>query len=171
MSSLFRMFGTKSPSYNKKYKEILFERFTIQGGSTEKKRSHGVFFETNYEFLLYGFFLGVYRGNRLELPVKSEQTSFRHEIENWGSKRHTDLRRDFKYIQFALFEAAFLYTDIDWLGVESGDVSVESAVTKLIITVEEYSNAGFEYLLEKVEERTSTPDEWFFLRLITEAKK
>ena len=171
MSSLLKMFGTKSPAYNKKYKETLFERFTIQGGSTEKKRAHGAFFETNYEFLLYGFFLGLYHNNRVELPVKSEQTSFRHEIENWGSKRHTDLRREFKYVQFALFEAAFLNTDIDWLRVESGDVSIESAVTKLITTVEEYSNGGFEYLLEKVEERTTTPDESFFLRLITEAKK
>jgi hypothetical protein len=171
MSSLFRLFGTKSPAYNKKYKEKLFERFTIQGGSTEKKTSHGAFFETNYEFLLYGFFLGFYQNIRLELPGKSDQTSFRHEIENWGSKRHTDFRRDFKYVQFALFEAAFLSTDIDWIGVERGDVSIETAVGELITTVEEYANAGFEYLLEKVEERTSTPDEMFFLRLITEAKK
>lgn len=171
MSSVFRQFGSKSPSYNKKYKETLFERFTIQGGSTEKKTSHGAFFETNYEFLLYGFFLGLYQNYRLELPVKSEQTSFRHEIENWGSKKRTDYRNDFKYVQFALFEAAFLNTEIDWLEVESGKVSIDSAVNNLITTVEEYANAGFEYLLEKVEERKSTPDEVFFLTLIKDAKK
>jgi len=171
MSSIFKLFGSKSPSYNKKYKDTLFDRFTIQGGSTEKKRSYGAFFETNYEFLLYGFFLGLYKNCRLELPAKSEQTSFRHEIENWGSKKHTDLRSDFTYIQFALFEAAFLHTDIEWLKVESGDISIESIVSELITTVEEYANAGFEYLLDKVEERVSTPDELFFLKLITEAKK
>ena len=73
MSSVFRKFGSKSPSYNKKYKETLFERFTIQGGSTEKKRSHGAFFETNYEFLLYGFFLGLYQNNRLEFQLSQSR--------------------------------------------------------------------------------------------------
>ena len=96
MSSLFRLFGTKSPAYNKKYKETLFDRFTIQGGSTDKKKSLGALFETNYEFMIYGFFLGLYQKNRLELPVKAEQISFRHEIENWGSKR----RRSRGFLEF-----------------------------------------------------------------------
>lgn len=171
MSSVFEMFASKSPAYNRKYRETLFERFTIQGGSTEKKRTQGAFFETNYEFLLYGFFLGLYKNSRLELPANSERVSFRHEIVHWGSKKQTDLRRDFTYVQFALFEAAFLNTDIDWLGVESGEVPIESVVSSLITTVEEFSNAGFEYLLEKVEERVFNPDELFFLRLIKEAKE
>ena len=169
MSSILQKFGSKSPQYDKKYKDTLFEKFTIQGGHTEKKRAHGAFFETNYEFLLYGFFLGLYLDSRSEL-TPSRKTSFSHQIEYWGSKKTTDSREKFEYIQDALFQAAFLKTDIDWLGIEMGDDSVDDAVKKLINTVEEYANGGFEFLLEKVEERTNTPDEVFFLNLLTNAK-
>ena len=171
MSSIFQKFGSKSPQYNKKYKETLFEKFTIKGGgSSEKKRAHGAFFETNYEFLLYGFFLGLYMNSRLEL-LPSEKVSFSHQIENWGSKKITDPRKKFEYIQDALFQAAFVKTDIDWLSVEMGDTPVDEAVKKLIQTVEEYANGGFEFLLDKVEERLSIPDEVFFLQLLTDSKK
>jgi hypothetical protein len=43
-------------------------------------------------------------------------------------------------------------TDVDWIALDKGDIKVNTVVTNLIETMQEYANYGFSVMEEKLKE-------------------
>ena len=51
-----------------------------------------------------------------------------------------------------MFVALVARTDVDFIALEKGDLSLEDAVSALKCTMEEYANYGFDFISDKLED-------------------
>ncbi len=172
MESLFEAWGKKNPEWEKKYAELLMEPFTDYGrGTSQYTVSRGKIFGAGYEMFIIGFFIGLYFDQTRKLPDdKSKRKDFGHPIMFWGSQEgKTKLgRTSYKKIQEYMFAALVAKTDIDFISLEKGDITVNDAANSLKNKMEEYANYGFHYLEEMLE---NDPNSLFkdsaFLKIFT----
>lgn len=152
MDNLFEAWRTaRPPYYDQKYKDILMREFADYGARTQDIKA----FETAYEFYIYAFFVGLY--NNEKKPISVKENSYGHKIEFWGNKSNKRERKDFSIIQKYIFTALVVKTDIDFIALDKGEITEESAVSKLMETMEMYTNGGMGLIREKFED-----DEPFF---------
>ena len=169
MSQIFDLFGKKVPKYNMRFRESMFKKYSIQGGTSSRRESLGKVFETNYELYSYAFFIGLYLDEYVELPQK-ERVDFSQPIQFWGNK--SGHRENFSYIQKAIFSAVIVKEkSINWLELEKGNIAEDSVVKTLISSVEAYTNGGLIYLDGKINEHPGTLSQLFFLELMQDCKK
>ena len=156
MESLFDAWGKKNPEWEKKYAELLMEPFTDYGrGTSQYTVSRGKIFGAGYEMFIIGFFIGLYFDKTRKLPDdKSKRKDFGHPIMFWGSQEgKTKLgRTSYKKIQDYMFAALVARTDIDFISLEKGEITVNDAANSLKNKMEEYANYGFHYLEEMLED-------------------
>lgn len=172
MESLFDAWGKKNPEWEKKYAELLMEPFTDYGrGTSQYTASRGKIFGAGYEMFIIGFFIGLYFNKTKKLPDdKSKRKDFGHPIMFWGSQEGKLKlgRTSYKKIQEYMFAALIAKTDIDFIALEKGEVSVNEAANSLKNKMEEYANYGFHYLEEMLE---NDPNSLFkdsaFLKIFT----
>lgn len=172
MESLFDAWGKKNPEWEKKYAELLMEPFTDYGrGTSQYTESRGKIFGAGYEMFIIGFFIGLYFDKTKKLPDdKSKRKDFGHPIMFWGSQEGKLKlgRTSYKKIQDYMFAALIAKTDIDFISLEKGEVSVNDAANSLKKKMEEYANYGFHYLEEMLE---NDPNSLFkdsaFLKIFT----
>ena len=172
MESLFEAWGKKNPEWEKKYAELLMEPFTDYGrGTSQYTVSRGKIFGAGYEMFIIGFFIGLYFDQTRKLPDdKSKRKDFGHPIMFWGSQEGKLKlgRTSYKKIQEYMFAALVAKTDIDFISLEKGDISVNDAANALKNKMEEYTNYGFHYLEDMLE---SDPNSLFkdsaFLKIFT----
>lgn len=148
MKNLFEAWRTyRPPYYDQKFKQILVKEFADYGG-----RSGDSFkaFDTAYEFYIYAFFVGLY--NNQKKPIQKKDNSYGHKIEFWGSKSGKQNRKDFTILQKYIFAALVAKTDIDLIALEKGEVSEEDTVSKLMETMEMYTNGGMHLIRERFED-------------------
>ena len=172
MESLFEAWGKKNPEWEKKYAELLMEPFTDYGrGTSQYTVSRGKIFGAGYEMFIIGFFIGLYFDQTRKLPDdKSKRKDFGHPIMFWGSQEgKTKLgRTSYKKIQEYMFAALVAKTDIDFISLEKGDMSVNDAANALKNKMEEYANYGFHYLEDMLEnDPNSLFKESAFLKIFT----
>ena len=172
MESLFDAWGKKNPEWEKKYAELLMEPFTDYGrGTSQYTVSRGKIFGAGYEMFIIGFFIGLYFDKTKKLPDdKSKRKDFGHPIMFWGSQEGKLKlgRTSYKKIQEYMFAALVARTDIDFISLEKGEISVNDAANSLKHKMEEYANYGFHYLEEMLE---NDPNSLFkdsaFLKIFT----
>lgn len=172
MESLFDAWSRKNPEWEKKYAELLMEPFTDYGrGTSQYTVSRGKIFGAGYEMYIIGFFIGLYFDKTKKLPDdKSKRKDFGHPIMFWGSQEGKLKlgRTSYKKIQEYMFAALVAKTDIDFIALEKGDINVSDAANALKNKMEEYTNYGFHYLEEMLED---DPNSLFkdsaFLRIFT----
>ena len=172
MESLFDAWSKKNPEWEKKYAELLMEPFTDYGrGTSQYTVSRGKIFGAGYEMFIIGFFIGLYFDKTRKLPDdKSKRKDFGHPIMFWGSQEGKLKlgRTSYKKIQEYMFVALIAKTDIDFISLEKGEVSVNDVANSLKKKMEEYANYGFHYLEEMLE---NDPNSLFkdsaFLKIFT----
>lgn len=172
MESLFDAWSKKNPEWEKKYAELLMEPFTDYGrGTSQYTVSRGKIFGAGYEMFIIGFFIGLYFDKTRKLPDdKSKRKQFGHPIMFWGSQEGKAKlgRTSYKKIQEYMFAALVAKTDIDFISLEKGDINVNDAANSLIYKMEEYTNYGFHYLEDMLE---NDPNSLFkdsaFLKIFT----
>ncbi len=156
MESLFDAWGKKNPEWEKKYAELLMEPFTDYGrGTSQYTVSRGKIFGAGYEMFIIGFFIGLYFDKTRKLPDdKSKRKDFGHPIMFWGSQEGKLKlgRTSYKKIQEYMFAALVARTDIDFISLEKGEISVNDAANSLKHKMEEYANYGFHYLEDMLED-------------------
>lgn len=156
METLFDAWSKKNPEWEKKYAELLMEPFTDYGrGTSQYTVSRGKIFGAGYEMFIIGFFIGLYFDRTRKLPDdKSKRKDFGHPIMFWGSQEgKTKLgRTSYKKIQEYMFAALVAKTDIDFISLEKGEITVNDAANSLKNKMEEYANFGFHYLEEMLED-------------------
>jgi hypothetical protein len=154
MESLFDGWSKKNPEWEKKYEDLLIEPFTdYRRGTSQYSVSRGKIFGAGYEMFIIGFFIGLYFDKTRKLPVdKSKRKVFGHTIMHWGSQEGRLGRTSYKKIQEYMFAALVAKTDIDFISLEKGDISVNDAANSLKNKMEEYANYGFHYLEEMLED-------------------
>ena len=155
MESLFDAWSKKNPEWEKKYAELLMEPFTDYGrGTSQYTVSRGKIFGAGYEMFIIGFFIGLYFDKTRKLPDdKSKRKDFGHPIMFWGSQEGKLKlgRTSYKKIQEYMFAALVAKTDIDFISLEKGDITVNDAANSLKNKMEEYANYGFHYLEDMLE--------------------
>ena len=172
MESLFDAWSRKNPEWEKKYAELLMEPFTDYGrGTSQYTVSRGKIFGAGYEMFIIGFFIGLYFDKTRKLPDdKSKRKDFGHPIMFWGSQEGKLKlgRTSYKKIQEYMFAALVAKTDIDFISLEKGDLTVNDAANSLKNKMEEYANYGFHYLEDMLE---NDPNSLFkdsaFLKIFT----
>jgi hypothetical protein len=163
--SLFDVWKTKIPNYNKEFVP-LFERISQKGsGNQNKMKTFGKHFEKNYELYIYAFFLGLSRNEKL---TSTKKVNFSHHIQHWGNKSPSDyLRKNFSHLQKNMFAALVAETPIDFIALDKGEIEVDEVAKQLINTMEEFTNGGLNLIQEKLEEEPNfhlVPDA--FVKLI-----
>ena len=155
MESLFEVWSTKNPEWDKKYEDLLIEPFTdYRRGTSQYSVSRGKIFGAGYEMFIISFFIGLYFDKTRKLPDdKSKRKDFGHPIMFWGSQEGKLKlgRTSYKKIQEYMFTALVAKTDIDFISLEKGEISVNDAANSLKHKMEEYANYGFHYLEEMLE--------------------
>ena len=172
MESLFDAWSKKNPEWEKKYAELLMEPFTDYGrGTSQYTVSRGKIFGAGYEMFIIGFFIGLYFDKTRKLSDdKSKRKDFGHPIMFWGSQEGKLKlgRTSYKKIQEYMFAALVAKTDIDFISLEKGETSVNDAANSLKNKMEEYTNYGFHYLEDMLE---NDPNSLFkdsaFLKIFT----
>ena len=170
MESLFDVWSNKNPEWEKKYEDLLIEPFTdYRRGTSQYSVSRGKIFGAGYEMFIIGFFIGIYFDKTRKLPDdKSKRKVFGHTIMHWGSQEGRLGRTSYKKIQEYMFAALVAKTDIDFISLEKGDISVNDAANSLKNKMEEYANYGFHYLEDMLE---NDPNSLFkdsaFLKIFT----
>ena len=172
MESLFDAWGKKNPEWEKKYAELLMEPFTDYGrGTSQYTVSRGKIFGAGYEMFIIGFFIGLYFDKTRKLPDdKSKRKDFGHPIMFWGSQEGKLKlgRTSYKKIQEYMFAALVAKTDIDFISLEKGEISVNDAANSLKHKMEEYANYGFHFLEDMLEDDpNSLFKESAFLKIFT----
>lgn len=178
MESLFDAWGNKNPEWEKKYEDLLIEPFTdYRRGTSQYTVSRGKIFGAGYEMFIISFFIGLYFDKTRKLPDdKSKRKYFGHTIMHWGSQEGRLGRKSYTKIQEYMFAALVAKTDIDFISLEKGEISVNDAANSLKHKMEEYANYGFHYLEDMLEDDPNSlfKDSAFlkiFTSFISEANK
>lgn len=173
--TLFDLWAKRDPNWDKRYEEMLMDAFTDYGKAySQFADPRGKIYGPGYEMFIIAFFIGIYCNQTKPLPDdKSKVKHFGWAISNWGGNQNTRLgRTPYKEIQKYMFVALIARTDIDFIALDKGEITVRSVVDRLERKMEEYANFGFDYLQEIMEEQ---PDFLFkdsaFLQLILKITK
>ena len=168
MENLYDIWGRRNPSWEIKYQESVIDVFCDYGrGSSKLQGDRGKIFGAGYEMFIIAFFIGLYNDKRKPLPKDTSKVkTFGQPIQFWGNLEGRFGRTSYGKIRNYIFAALVAKTDIDFVKLDKGEITVRKVVDDLITTMEEYANFGFDFITEKMEE---DPDYFFketaFLRI------
>lgn len=171
MQKLFDIWADKNPAWEVKYEDSILRTFSDYGrGSSAFQEVRGKIFGAGYEILIIAFFLGLYNDKRKPLVGDSSKRKVLGQpIKYWGNLDSKPGRTAYPNIRKYIFAALIAKTDIDFIALDKGDMSIKKAVDALMQTMEEYINWGLDYIAEKIE---NNPNYFFketaFLRQFTD---
>lgn len=171
MQKLFDIWADKNPAWEVKYEDSILRTFSDYGrGSSAFQEARGKTFGAGYEILIIAFFLGLYNDKRKPLVGDSSKRKVLGQpIKYWGNLDSKPGRMAYPNIRKYIFAALIAKTDIDFIALDKGDMSIKKAVDALMQTMEEYINWGLDYIAEKIEDN---PNYFFketaFLRQFTD---
>ena len=157
MESLFDLWGKRDPEWEKKYQDTILIPFTDYGkGVNQYQDVRGKIFGPGYEMFILAFFIGLYHNQTRPLVEdRSKRKHFGWPICEWGSREARLGRVKYSELQRYMYAALIARTDIDFIALDKGDIKVNTVVTSLIETMEEYANYGFSLMEEKLKEDPS----------------
>ena len=168
MENLYDIWGRRNPSWEIKYQESIIDVFCDYGrGSSKLQGDRGKIFGAGYEMFIIAFFIGLYNDKRKPLVKDTSKVkTFGQPIQYWGNLEGRFGRTSYGKIRNYIFAALVAKTDIDFVALDKGEITVRKVVDDLICTMEENANFGFDFITEKMED---DPDYFFketaFLRI------
>lgn len=149
MKSVLNLWTEKVPNYSTNFKDSIFKKLSnFGGGSEDNKIDSGSVFSNGYELYMYAFFLGFY--NERYSPLQSPKQNFSVPIKDWGRKSNRLGRLDFTNLQEHMFYACFIKSNVDWIEVNKGSITIEYAIKELLDVFEAYANGGFEIIKDQI---------------------
>ena len=139
--------------YEEHFHETIVNAFCQWQSSTDSGRNErGRVFNAGYEVFLYAFFIGLFRNERRPLVGKGK--SFSMYISDLGnvSQRGTNRKKYTELVLRYVYAALLTKTDLDLVEYDLGHIKSDDAVNMLMTTLNEYANAGFYAIHEKMEE-------------------
>ena len=154
MQKLFEYWAERNPYWEIKYEDNILKTFSDYGrGSSMFQEARGKIFGAGYEVLIIAFFLGLYNDKKKPLVGDSSKRKVLGQpIKYWGNLDSKPGRQAYPNIRKYIFAALIARTDIDFIALDKGEISIKKAVDALIQTMEEYINWGLDYISEKMED-------------------
>ncbi len=156
---LVDIWGRRSPRFEKKYEQSVLRPLSDYGvGASEHTEAKGKVLGAGYEPLIMAFFMGLYAGKRLPLSEDAEDIKEKgvgQPIDKWGNLDSKKFRHAYSRLRLYIFIALVARTDIDWIALDKGDIKVNTVVTNLMETMEEYINYGLSVMEEKMRDDSS----------------
>lgn len=154
---LIDIWGRRNPRFEKKYEKSVLRIIADYGiGASENTGTKGKALGAAYEAYIMAFFIGLYSNKRLPISEDSDDLKVLGQpIQFWGNLDSKKFRKAYSGLRSYIFIALVAKTDIDWIALDKGDIKVNTVVSSLIETMEEYANYGFSLMEEKLNEDSS----------------
>lgn len=151
---LIDIWGKRNPRFEKKYEMSVLRVISDYGvGASVNTLAKGKILGAGYEPYIIAFFIGLYSDRKLPLTeVSDDVKSLGQPLQYWGNLDSKKNRHAYSGLRSYIFIALVAKTDIDWIALDKGDIKVETVVTQLVSTMEEYANYGFSVMEEKLKE-------------------
>ena len=149
---LIDVWGRRNPRFEKKYEHSVLRVISNYGQkASDLTESKGKVLGPGYEPYIMAFFIGLYSNKRLPLSEDVDDLKvLGYPLEKWGDNEARNLRKKYSGLRSYIFIALVAKTDIDWIALDKGEIKVNSVVSSLIDTMEEYANYGFSVMEEKL---------------------
>ena len=155
--------GKRNPRFEKKYEDSVMRVLSTYGQkATEYTETKGKILGPGYEPYIMAYFIGLYSNKRIPLSEDSEDCKVLGQpLGKWGLGETRQakngridsslyFRHTYPKLVSYIFISLVAKTDIDWIALDKGDIKVNSVVTTLINTMEEYANYGFSVMEDKL---------------------
>ena len=154
---LIDIWGRRNPLFEKKYEQSVIRAISDYGiGASGNTGAKGKILGAGYEPYIMAFFIGLYANKRLPLSENSEDLKgLGQPLQYWGNLDSKKFRKAYSGLRSYIFIALVARTNIDWIALDKGDIKVNTVVTNLIETMQEYANYGFSVIEEKLKEDPS----------------
>lgn len=154
MEKLYDAWGRRNPEWETRYQESIMNVFTDYGrGSTQYQSARAKMFGAGYEAFIIAFFIGLYFDQVKPLVGdKAKRKTCGQAIQYWGNQENRLSRSSYGMIRQYIFAALVARTDIDYIALDKGELTVKKAVDALIDKMEQYANFGFDYIKEQMEQ-------------------
>lgn len=151
---LIDVWGRRNPRFEKKYEQSVMRIISnYSHGASEFTNANGKVLGSGYEVYIMAFFIGLYSGKKLPLSENSDDLKVLGQpIQFWGNLDSKKNRKAYSALRSYIFIALVAKTDIDWIALDKGDIKVNTVVTQLINTMEEYANYGLSVMEDKLKE-------------------
>lgn len=171
MHKLYEAWAKRDVFFEIGFRDTIIEDYCqYKGGTSEGQKAKGKTFNAGYEIFIYAFFLGLYADERRKLD--GDVSKFGQPIQYWGNVSQKG-RKQYSRIRDYMFVAAATKSNIDFVKVDKGEISMNDAVTEMIKVMNEYANGGF-YLMNSQMEKIPNyffENEGFLQYLIKHCKK
>ncbi len=149
---LIDIWGRRNPRFEKKYEQSVLRIISDYGvGASENNGAKGKILGAGYEPYIMAFFIGLYADKKIPLSELPEDLKILGQpLDKWGNLDSKKFRHAYTGLRSYIFIALVAKTDIDWIALDKGDIKVNSVVTRLVETMEEYANYGFSIMEEKL---------------------
>lgn len=149
---LYDLWAARNPQWEKRYEDSIIKNFCDYGrGATSLREDRGKIFGGGYEIYIIAFFIGLYFNQKRKLISDSQKKkTFGQPIQYWGNLDSVKGRKAYPKLREYIFTALIARTDIDFIALEKGDITVRKVVDKLIQTMEEYANWGFHFMEDRL---------------------
>lgn len=151
---LIDVWGRRNPKFEKKYEQTVMRVISDYGiGASENTGAKGKVLGSGYEPYIMAFFIGLYADKKLPLTEKTEDLKgLGQPLQYWGNLDSKKTRKAYPALRSYMFIALVARTDVDWIALDKGNIKVNSVVSQLITTMEEYANYGFAVMEDKLKE-------------------
>ena len=151
---LIDIWGRRTPKFEKKYEHSVMRIISDYGvGASENTTAKGKVLGAGYEPYIMAFFIGLKKKKKLPLSENSDEVKVLGQpLQFWGNIDSKKNRHAYSNLRSYIFIALVARTEIDWIALDKGDIKVNTVVTRLIETMEEYANYGFAVMEEKLKE-------------------
>ena len=141
---LIDIWGRRTPKFEKKYEHSVMRVISDYGvGASENTTAKGKVLGAGYEPYIMAFFIGLYSKKKLPLSENSDEVKVLGQpLQFWGNIDSKKNRHAYSNLRSYIFIALVARTEIDWIALDKGDIKVNTVVTRLIETMEEYANYG-----------------------------
>jgi hypothetical protein len=149
------------------YKEALKEKITNFGRTQQKYTTFGPF----YEAYLYAFALGFHAGIRKKIEENEDLDTF-NAVYEWADDPITkkkDILKNFFMIMLCE-ENIREESEFNFYGMEHlNNEQIKERIKKFLLIFEEYANAGFEIIYNKVNEKPEFLDNFTWAQELIES--
>lgn len=151
---LIDIWGRRNPKFEKKYEQTVMRVISDYGvGASENTGAKGKVLGSGYEPYIMAFFIGLYANKKIPLSELSEDVKgLGQPLQFWGNLDSKKTRKAYPALRSYIFIALVAKTDIDWIALDKGDIKINTVVSQLITTMEEYANYGFSVMEDKLKE-------------------
>lgn len=152
MESLYESWAKRNPSWERRYQSTVVDVFCDYGkGVSSFLEARGKIFGAGYEIFIIAFFIGLYHNRTKPLVEDREKKKvFGQAIQYWGNIENRIGRTSYGNLRRYIFAALIAKTDIDFIALEKGKITLRAAVDKMMEKMEEYANYGFDYIEDKL---------------------